>query len=66
MEDKNKQPVDGEIPVETTDQQNGDVWNYYNGIMNTVPTFYRPTGNPNTTPKKPKRRNVKHGNRKKK
>lgn len=56
MEDKNKLSEDGDFPV----------WNYYNNMMNTVPTFRRPTGNPNTTPKKPKRRNVKHGNRKKK
>lgn len=66
MEYKNKLSEDLENHVETTDRQNGDVWNYYNSMMNTVPTFYRPTGNPNTTPKKPKRRNVKHGNRKKK
>lgn len=66
MEYKNKLSEDVENHVEATDRQNGDVWNYYNSMMNTVPTFYRPTGNPNTTPKKPKRRNVKHGNRKKK
>lgn len=66
MEYKNKLSEDVENHVETTDRQNGDVWYYYKSMMNTVPTFYRPTGNPNTTPKKPKRRNVKHGNRKKK
>ena len=59
--------ADEEIPVETTDNQSNDsVWDYYSSTMTTVPTFHHPTGNSNITPKKPKRRHIKHGNRKKK
>ena len=62
--------ADEEIPVETTpqtdNQSNDSVWDYYSSTMTTVPTFHRPTGNSNITPKKPKRRHIKHGNRKKK
>lgn len=62
--------ADEAIPVETTpqtdDQSNNNIWDYYSSTMNTVPTFHHPTGNSNITPKKPKRRHIKHGNRKKK
>ena len=56
----------GETEQKQDSNKNNDMWDYFNTTMSTTPTVYRSKGGPKFTPKKPKRRNIKHGNRKKK